>query len=270
MSDERAAWWGCAATVVGAAHRLRGQPGQDAAGAWDDNGLTVVADVLGTTSTSTPGTAAYRTARSAGVAVADGHGDRRHPRSGRGAMLAVEAAAEVLRSDREGHALERLVSTWRRRVDEDAERDIEPLLGDASTAYGTTLLAASGRGSSLVVVRVGDGEVGLVDSAGAHASLPPAAPLDVGLTASLAGGGPVVVDVLDVVELQIRAVWLATDGFTNAQADREWRAAVAAQLHERLSRNGHAHVATQLPAWISPAAVDGGDDVSLALLVPPG
>lgn len=257
------AWWGCAATLVGAGHRARGRPGQDAAGTWGGGRLTVVADALGTTSATTSGDAAD----TVGAAVADGHGDPRHPRSGRGAVLAVQAAAEVLRSGVGDELPESLVRVWRRLVAADVQEEAEPLAGEAWTEYGTTLLAAAGTGSALVVVRVGDGEVGLVDDTGGHRSLPTTGPPTVGVTASLAGGGPAAVDVLDAVDGGVRAVWLATDGFTAAQAERGWRDVVAAQLHERLAGDRRADVAAQLPDWIAPAAADGGDDVSLALLV---
>lgn len=274
------AWWGCAASVVGAAHVARGEPGQDAAGVWDGSREDAVRYVQAGAAGAWEdlGVQGNDAGRCVGIAVADGHGDARHPRSGRGALLAVRAATQVLRPTaaelgdpgRAAGLAADVVEAWRRLVLADMAR--WPMAGpvddrQAWVAYGTTLLAAVGTGTSVLLIRVGDGEAGAVVD-GEHVDVLPE-PQGVGaLTASLAGEASPQVNVIDTAGLS--ALWLTTDGFSTAQSDAGWRDVVAAQLAGRLRDEGRAYVAGNLADWISPAAGDGGDDASLAVLVPPG
>ncbi len=274
------AWWGCAASVVGAAHVTRREPGQDAAGVWDASQEDAVRYVQAGAAGSWDdlGVHGNGAGRCVGIAVADGHGDIRHPRSGRGALLAVRAAAQVLGPACNGLAdhhrgaglAAAVVDAWRRLVLADLARTpmAEPVDDrQAWVAYGTTLLVAVGTGTSVLLIRVGDGEAGAVVDGGHVDVLPD--PQGVGaLTASLAGEVTPQVTVIDTAGLS--ALWLSTDGFSTAQSDANWRDVVAAQLAGRLRDQGRAHVAGNLAGWISPAADDGGDDASLAVLVPPG
>src|SRR5688500_5490400 len=131
-------------SVRGAAHIRANKPNQDAIG-WRALGPA-----------TTPGAAGERglEARAMGAALADGHGGERHPRSDRGAQLAVEAALAVLEKFVAGQkgrtasavlraarrTLPRLIARrWRKLVDRDAGD--EPG-GDARyLPYGATVLA---------------------------------------------------------------------------------------------------------------------------------
>lgn len=140
-------------------------------------------------------------------------------------------------------------------------------------AYGTTLVAALVCPGWLVLVQVGDGEIGVVlDSGESLAPLP-----DDGLagTATTSLALPDAVSVaraatLDTSDVRPVVVWLCTDGFVTAQADPSWRTLVAGQLLEQSATLGAEGLAERLPVWLEPAAVTGGDDTSMALLVDTG
>ena len=142
------------------------------------------------------------------AAVADGHGDVRYVRSGRGARLAVEAATRVLQGfvDDGGDPTDEaaiarlkceLVEAWagacRRDLEEDplSERELEALPVDAREAeatelYGTTLLAALCTDAYLLLLQQGDGCAALLSEAGQWAQPVPDDPLCVGnVTTSL-------------------------------------------------------------------------------------
>ncbi len=75
---------------------------------------------------------------------------------------------------------------------------------------------------------------------------------------------------LDTSDVRPVVVWLCTDGFVTAQADPSWRTLVAGQLLEQSATLGAEGLAERLPVWLEPAAVTGGDDTSMALLVDTG
>jgi hypothetical protein len=272
-------WWvPVSASVRGGAHVRRGAPNEDAA------------------AVSVPGPTAC-------VAVADGHGDRSCPRAARGARFAVETARELLgavdhaalSADPLGVAetvratvVEPLVDRWRVRVWEDVAADAfnaeelalmpggvdgGPLTDTAvAHAYGTTLLAAAAGQVWLILVQVGDGEVGVGYASGsARQPIPDDGAYAGQFTASLASPQAAAHIRVSAVPVSspdpVAAVWACTDGFSGAQADPRWRDLVAQQLVATLAGYGPAEVARRLPGWLGPAAHTAGDDTTMAILL---
>lgn len=172
-------------TLEGSLHRERGMGCEDASGVVDLRGRAGVI-----------------------AAVADGHGDARYVRSGRGARLAVEAAARVLQrfvddgeDPRDAATIARLkcelVATWAEACRQDlmkdplSERECEVLPegardAEATELYGTTLLAALCTEAYLLLLQQGDGCAALLSEAGEWAQPVPDDPLCVGnVTTSL-------------------------------------------------------------------------------------
>jgi hypothetical protein len=264
MAGERGYRWRPAgATVRGAAHARRGLPNEDAF------------------QLSEPGPVA-------GIAVADGHGDRRVPRAALGARYAAELAVATLTGalgrwkPPDPHALaEQLLGSWRERVLRDfAGRPLtdaecavagEPDSDDrAIWLYGTTLLAAAADQHRLIACQIGDGELGLVYDEG-ELQLPVGRAESAGrYTASMAlprAGDHLKLAVVNLAMAGEVLVWACTDGFSGAQADPDWRTVVARQLSAHRREHGVDDLAARLPEWLRPAAESSGDDTTMALLV---
>jgi hypothetical protein len=267
-------WLALTASQLGAAHRTTGLPNQDAVAA-----RQVRPDVLV-------------------VAVADGHGHRRHFRSARGAQLAVTVACEAAqelaaRLDRyqtaapiESEALGTLVPAitgeWRDAVREDVAADPFTPREQASRdrddpliAYGSTLLLAIAGRRWLVLVQIGDGDIMGIQPDGRPLLPVPRDPsLDGQQTTSLCG--PRAEDefraaVVDTSTTPLLGVMLATDGYGNAQLADSWTDAVSADLAELINDRPPEWLAGQLPLWASRcASADGSaDDTTIALLIAP-
>jgi serine/threonine protein phosphatase PrpC len=270
-------WLVVVATARGASHEAAGTPNQDAV-------HSVGLECLG------PGAVV--------AAVSDGHGDRRHFRSDRGARFAVEAAcrcsAELagrLKRLDDARELERfavatLVPTilehWRSAVNADMERT--PFTHAEATrraarndapvvAYGATLLVAVGWREWLLLTQIGDGDVIVMRPDGeVTVPIPPDPSLDGLRTTSLCQAsalGAFRVAVIDRSFTDLAGVLLATDGFGNAQAVDRWEGAVGADLVKMIRTQGVEWVATQLPEWLVRCASSEGsaDDATVALLV---
>jgi serine/threonine protein phosphatase PrpC len=264
------------ASVQGAAHLAAAMPNQDAVGSRGESG--------------SGGAAALA------VAVADGHGDPRHFRSGRGSRFAAEVACalgcdvlgplagagpEAVRAQLDGRLLPAIVEGWRAAVAEDLAH--HPFsaqeLGhrqpgdDALVAYGSTLLLAVCAGPWLALAQIGDGDMLLVGADGAAATPVPSDPALHGrFTTSLCQDDALVhfrTAVLDVEARAVEVLLLATDGFGNAQATEPWQPGVGADLLQFVRQRGLAWMAEQLPAWAArcASAEGSGDDTTLALLV---
>jgi serine/threonine protein phosphatase PrpC len=266
-------WRPVGASVRGAAHVRRGLPNEDAF------------------CLSPPGSVA-------GMAVADGHGDRRVFRASRGAHFAAEfgvyglTRALEFRSGRTGAPeldlaamVDELVSSWQDRVVQDclarppseqelADAQVEGWAGDdlggILGAYGTTLLAAAADERSLVVCQIGDGDLGVVHDDGTlHVPLAP--PEAVGqYTTSMAMVGArdhVRIAIVDLAASGAALIWACTDGFSGAQAEADWRDQVARQLSTHNRTRGPDDVAARLPHWLSPAAETAGDDTTMTILL---
>jgi hypothetical protein len=268
-------WLALTASQLGAAHQATGLPNQDAVAA-----CHVQPDVLV-------------------VAVADGHGHRRHFRSARGSRLAVTVACEAARElavrldefeaarQVESEALHRLVPAitgrWREAVHDDlaadpftAQEQAGRVSGDdALIAYGSTLLLAIAGRRWLVLVQIGDGDIMGIQPDGRPLLPVPADPsLDGQQTTSLCGlraEDEFRAAVVDTSATALLGVMLATDGYGNAQAADPWTDAVSADLAELINDRPPEWLAGQLPLWASRcASADGSaDDTTIALLIAP-
>ncbi len=265
-------WQLCTAVVRGASHELTGLPLQDAAGSRAIRGGLA-------------------------LAVADGHGHRRHFRSARGAELAVEAGlgaaaglaprlavsprAAGLTATARAELVPAVLRSWQRTVHDDlAERplaagELRLVRPDdpVTVPYGSTLLLAVATWPWLLLGQIGDGDIVAVGPDGT-ATLPvPGDPrLDGVRTTSLCQPDAADAFRLAAVHLGGRppaAVLLATDGFGNAQTAEPWYPLFGADLVRLGRQHGPDWVRAQLPAWVARcASADGsGDDAAAALLL---
>ena len=268
-------WLALTASQLGAAHQATGLPNQDAVAA-----RQVRADVLV-------------------VAVADGHGHRRHFRSARGSQLAVAVACEAaqelaarldgfqtaapIESEALGTLVPAITGEWRDAVREDVTADPFTSREEASRgggddpliAYGSTLLLAIAGRRWLVLVQIGDGDiVGIQPDGRPLLPVPRDPSLDGQLTTSLCGPGAedeFRAAVVDTSTTPLLGVILATDGYGNAQVADPWADAVSADLAELINDRPPEWLAGQLPLWASRcASADGSaDDTTIALLIAP-
>jgi hypothetical protein len=140
-------------------------------------------------------------------------------------------------------------------------------------AYGTTFVGALACPGWLVLVQVGDGEIGVVlDSGEPLAPLPDDGHAGTATTSLALPDAASVARVATVPtgDAPAAVVWLCTDGFATAQADPAWRTLVAGQLLAQSATLGAEGLAERLPGWLEPAAMTGGDDTSMAVLVDTG
>jgi Protein phosphatase 2C len=268
-------WFALTASQLGAAHQTTGLPNQDAVAA-----RQVRPDVLV-------------------VAVADGHGHRRHFRSARGSQLAVTVACDAARelaarldgyqtaapieSEALGTLVPAITGEWRDAVREDVvanpftprEQASRGGGDDPLIAYGSTLLLAIAGRRWLVLVQIGDGDIMGIQPDGRPLLPVPRDPsLDGQQTTSLCG--PRAEDefraaVVDTSTTPLLGVMLATDGYGNAQVADPWTDAVSADLAELIYDRPPEWLAGQLPLWASRcASADGSaDDTTIALLIAP-
>jgi len=273
--DAQDMWLALTASQLGAAHRAAGLPNQDA----------VAAQQIGPDALA--------------VAVADGHGHRRHFRSARGSRLAVAVACEAARElaarlddleaagQIQSEALRKLVPAitgrWRDAVREDVAADpftdreeaARAAGDDALIAYGSTLLLAIAGRRWLILVQIGDGDiVGIQPDGRPLLPVPDDPSLDGRQTTSLCG--PRAEDdfraaVVDGWTTALLGVLLATDGYGNAQVADPWTEAVCADLAELINDRPLEWLAGQLPLWASRCASPDGsaDDTTIALLIAP-
>jgi hypothetical protein len=225
-------------------------------------------------------------------AVADGHGHSRHFRSARGSRLAVATGVAVaskwLAALPAGTAVSRaaagqlvldVVSRWREAVATDLADD--PISdGKAATLppddppeipYGSTLLLAVVRGDIAVLAQIGDGEIILVRPDGRHlVPIPDDSRLDGTQTTSLCQPDAVSafrVALVNLAKTPIFAIFAATDGYGNAQANENWRPDLAADLVSLGIEHSIGWLGEQLDGWAALcASSDGsGDDSTIAL-----
>lgn len=267
-----ASWETYLTSATGADHVRAGMPNQDA---------------IAATKFESPGRPSLLT-----FAVADGHGHARHFRSDRGSKLAVAAAVSAARAWADtlstGPAVtqslaSRLVSDvvadWRELVAADLASDP---LGDAELAgllpgepaeipYGATLLLGVLRPDVAVLAQIGDGEILLVLPDGRHvAPIPADSRLDGTRTTSLCQVDAVSafrIAVINLAKTQVFAVFAATDGYGNAQAEADWQEGVAADLVAMGSERGLEWIGGQLSGWAALCASSqgSGDDSTVAL-----
>jgi hypothetical protein len=270
-ADSAGPWETYVASAIGADHVRSGNPNQDAVAAerfeLRNSGRLLV------------------------FAVADGHGHARHFRSDRGSRFAVAAGVSAARDwapaipvgEAVSHAaasqlVSAVVARWRKAVAADLVADP---LGDAQAAlkpddlpevpYGSTLLLAVVRPDVAVLAQIGDGEILLVRPDGHHlAPVPSDVRLDGTQTTSLCQADAVSafrVALVSLPKTPIFAIFAATDGYANAQADENWQPGFAADLVRLGMDHGTGWLGGQLTTWAALcASSDGsGDDTTAAL-----
>jgi hypothetical protein len=280
ISAGGSAWRGLGACVQGARHVKTGEPCQDALGWSLDTrlGPTLV------------------------MAVADGHGNKRHFRSADGARLAVEVGTRLLDDFLRAHAAERnperlafagralpaaLETAWKAAVehhmagcgsDEQGDHWFEdvpdPQLADPDRyiPYGTTLLLAGATPWCQLVLQIGDGDVVVLDAEGAVTRPLPPDPLLAGNeTTSLCQPNATSSIRVACLAGTPALVMAATDGYANSfQADADFLQ-VAFDYRSMIVANGTVWVADHLEAWLRETSTHGsGDDITVGLLMPEG
>ena len=262
-------WRVLGASVRGAHHVRRGLPNQDAM-AWRESGPN------------------------AALAVADGHGSAKHFRSGIGAVLAAELAADFLLAQVDtqpldwssvhrlsaGHWPEALARRWAEAVSEhlsghpltEEEQAQAALSGaDAQTIYGTTLLGVLATPHYLVHLQIGDGDMLAVSPSGEVSRPLPPDPRCLGVaTSSLSAA-----DARHQFRVRFQALTddapalllAATDGYGTSFATEEAFTQAGADFLALLQAEGPEAVQARLPDWLRETSEAGsGDDVTLALL----
>jgi len=268
-------WQVVGQSVRGATHERNGLPNQDAI-RWlpsSGRGSTVV------------------------LAVADGHGSARYPRSHTGAQIAVQIATKLLddflnsQADAGNLSLIKdaieewlprtLVRNWTEAVAENLKA--EPLspdecasvgLADEPVAYGTTLLAAAVTERFAVYLQLGDGDI-LTVSDGGVVSRP--------LTKDdrLLGNETTSLCAAEAwrdfrVSFQLlrqshpALILLSTDGYPNSFRDESGFLQVGSDLLSMIQEHGLTKVKDSLAGWLSDSTHAGsGDDVTLGLIYHP-
>ena len=269
-------WQVVGQTVRGAAHERNGLPNQDAI-CW------LPASGRGS---------------SAVLAVADGHGSPRYPRSHAGARIAVETAAglidDFLRSQNNVDNLSlikdatqewlprALVRNWAAAVAEDLHK--EPLtetelflLGggaasrESSIAYGATLLVAAVNDRYACYLQLGDGEILTVSDRGdVTRPLSKDDRLFGNETTSLCANEAwrdFRVHFQPLTQSPPALVLLSTDGYPNSFRDESGFLKVGSDILNMVQENGVASVKDQLAGWLRDSTRAGsGDDVTLGII----
>ncbi len=245
-------WKTAGASVLGASHKRRNLPNQDA---WlAEPGLDAGSSFL--------------------IAVADGHGSPRHHRSDTGSLLAVQAVKETLAwffDDPESlpELAEDLHALWLQSVREDLQaRPCE----EGVVAYGSTLVAVAGSGKHLLALQLGDGDLLLGYPDGAIER--PFAEDDlVGEeTYSLCMDNAARFVKRRLYNREQASRWpdfafVSTDGVSKSFVDGEAFASVVANYRD-LSADGNSLKSTveALPGWLREVTDNGsGDDATLCI-----
>ena len=269
------AWQVVGQTVQGAAHERNGLPNQDAI-CW------LPASGRGS---------------SAVLAVADGHGSPRYPRSHTGARLAVETAVRLIddfigsQSDVDNLSLIKdatqewlpraLVRNWAEAVAADLQT--EPLsetelflLGPGSSrelsiAYGATLIVTAVTERFILYLQLGDGDILCVSQSGeVTRPLSKDDRLFGNETTSLCANEAwrdFRVQFQPLTQSPPALVLLSTDGYPNSFRDESGFLQVGSDILDLVHENGLASVNDRLAGWLRDSTRAGsGDDVTLGIL----
>ena len=265
-------WQAAGQSVRGAAHERSGMPNQDAICWRPDSGSSLV------------------------LAVADGHGSSRYPRSHTGASLAVETATQLVhdflsrQADAENLSLVKraaeewlpraLVRAWREAVGEHikanplSEIELDALgrtNGDLTKAYGATIVTAAVAERFVLYLQLGDGEILTVSDRGAVSKpLVKDERLFANETTSLCTAdawSDFRVSFQPIAHEQPALILLATDGYPNSFRDEAGFLQVGPDILKTIRADGLGHVKDNLERWLSDSTRAGsGDDVTLGIL----
>jgi serine/threonine protein phosphatase PrpC len=265
-------WQVVGQSVRGAAHERNGLPNQDAI-LWlpsSGRGSSVV------------------------LAVADGHGSARYPRSHTGANIAVDVATRLIdeflssqagadnlsliKDTTEEWLPRTLVRNWTAAVAENLKA--EPLSpdeitsvgqADESVAYGATLLAAAVTERFAVYLQLGDGDILTVSDRGiVTRPLSRDDRLFGNETTSLCAPEAwrdFRVNFQPLTQSRPALILLSTDGYPNSFRDEAGFFKVGSDILHLIRADGLASVQDNLAGWLSDSTRAGsGDDVTLGII----
>jgi len=273
LENDTPRWHAAGQSVRGAAHERSGMPNQDAICWRPDSGA----------------------ASSLVLAVADGHGSSRYPRSHIGASLAVETATQLVHDFVTGQAeaenlslvkraaeewLPRaLVRAWREAVDGHIEAnplsEIElDALDDPDKplkAYGATIVTVAVSERFLLYLQLGDGEIMTVSDQGVVSKpLVKDDRLFANETTSLCTAdawSDFRVSFQPITHEQPALILLATDGYPNSFRDEAGFLKVGPDILKTIRSEGLGLVKDNLERWLTDSTHAGsGDDVTLGIL----
>jgi serine/threonine protein phosphatase PrpC len=264
MSSENVTprWQAVGRSVRGAVHERSGMPNQDAI-CWMGNGSLVV------------------------LAVADGHGSTRYPRSHIGASFAVETATQLVHDFLLGQADAENLSVVKRAAEEWLPRALvrawqeavvehinaNPLSdGEVNvTAYGATIITVAVAERFVLYLQLGDGEILTVNDQGVVSKpLVKDERLFANETTSLCTAdawSDFRVSFQPITQGQPALILLATDGYPNSFRDEAGFLKVGTDILEMIRAEGLSRVRENLEGWLSDSTRAGsGDDVTLGIL----
>ena len=248
-------WTAFAQVVVGANHRRKNEEGQDFAFYDAEEDIFALA------------------------AVADGHGSASCPHSSEGAEAAVQVIAELLREMRPNiHAqreirLPRLLEQkWKEKVEALHKSQGREYSGAFPyILYGTTLIAAIATPDFIFVLKIGDGDILLMDGSGEAFPILQSAENVGEETESLCMENSwtfVRSQIIPWNKKQPAMLLLSTDGYANSFADSGGFYKAGTDLFNICREEGFLFVQKNLEDWLLQTSNKGsGDDISLALLV---
>jgi len=266
MNEE---WIAIAETVTGAQHIKVGKPNQDAILALSKSPIWI-------------------------VAVADGHGSQKSPRSAKGAELAVKIATLHIYSilSKEGTATiekeqltrisETIVKQWQDEVIKDS---IENEWSDEEKTtiknqkdfllYGTTLLVCAITETQLLFLQIGDGDIIIVENNNNIISPIARDPnLIANETTSLGmkdAQKSIRSAILPLEGEKPNLIMLSTDGYSNSFVDPEGFIQAATDIATMLNEKGSTPIRKDLKNWLQSTSAEGsGDDTTVGLLWHPG
>ena len=274
LENDTPRWQAAGQSVRGAAHERSGMPNQDAICWRPDSGA----------------------GSSLVLAVADGHGSTRYPRSHIGASLAVETATQLVhdfvtgQEEAENLSLVKraaeewlpraMVRAWREAVGKHikanplSETELDVLgrtNGDLTKAYGATIVTAAVVERFVLYLQLGDGEILTVSDQGAVSKpLVKDERLFANETTSLCTAdawSDFRVSFQPIMHEQPALILLATDGYPNSFRDEAGFLKVGPDILKTIRTDGLGLVKDNLERWLSDSTHAGsGDDVTLGLL----
>lgn len=227
------------------------------------------------------------------LAVADGHGSPRYPRSHVGAAIAVEKSAQLVDEFLHNqtnvdslslikHAAEEwlpraLVRNWSEAITEHLQIDplsddeLSLLRDDASIAYGATLIVTAVTERFILYLQLGDGDILCVSQSGdVTRPLSKDDRLFGNETTSLCANEAwrdFRVQFQPLTQSPPALVLLSTDGYPNSFRDESGFLKVGSDILDMVQENGLASVNDRLAGWLRDSTRAGsGDDVTLGIL----
>lgn len=224
------------------------------------------------------------------MAVADGHGSDKYDLSQHGSRIAVATAVDILKDMCRDFAefpqeLDRVfrndfprlvVRRWGEGIANDARTrgivtdESAPDLQALTTRYGTTLLVAVVTDRCLYVGQLGDGDVLMIDHAGAVEPLFPPSDQMIGNTTyslSQSEAYRYWVTTNRILPNKSFALLLSTDGLSNCFETDDSFHQFASSLHVHIHKEGTAQFGKSLAPLLSSCSEKGSyDDVTIAFL----